>query len=110
MSSGAVLILTVCSMSSMSWPAAVQTERAVGERSLSGRGARAGCPLPGHRCGAAGEGPAGAVAQRRGGVVDRDRRRSTAAGARGELSGVVVADRALAEHSARVRAGSQGVL
>ena len=31
-------------MSSMSWSAAVQTERAVGERSLSGRGARVGGP------------------------------------------------------------------
>src|SRR4051812_29642095 len=109
MSSGTVLMLAACSMSSMSWPAAVQTQRAVGERSLSGRGARAGWPLAGRWSGGAGEGPAGAVGERRGGVVDGDRRRPTAAGAGGELSGVVVADRALAEHGARLRAGSEDV-
>ena len=41
---------------------ALQTERAVGERSLSGRGARAGRPPSGLRWGGAGEGPAGDVA------------------------------------------------
>ena len=65
------LTLGVCSVSLTSPAAVVQAERAVGERSLSDRAARAVGPPPNQRA-ADGEGAAGAAAWR-GGVVDGDR-------------------------------------
>jgi hypothetical protein len=50
-------------MSLMSWSAAVQTQRAVGERSLSGRAARAAVPPPRRRLGLGCEGAAGSAAR-----------------------------------------------
>src|SRR3954466_11327816 len=97
-------------MSLMSWSAAVQTERAVGEWSLSGRGARVVGPLRRGRRGVCGEGAARPVAGRRGGVMDGDRVRSAAGGAGRAVSGVVVSDRAGADDRACLRARPEDVL
>jgi hypothetical protein len=85
-------------MSLVSGYAAVQAERAVGERSLSGRVARPWPPPSVVSIDVSGEGPAGSLAERRRGVVDGDRRGSSPGRADRELFGVVVAYRELAEY------------